>query len=245
MNIETYGSGERMRLVASLARNIAAKHLVLLPIPSTKDKQHITNTDITVWQTLTGVGEGSAVFGYGLPEEYKSSAEGLGAAVFDLALDEEFLKENAQLTALGTVGYLLTSSDISPGGMKIGIFGYGRIGSELTRLLLLFGADVRVYTSKEATRIDLGACGVDTVSTDGTEGGVYDFSDLDILINTAPRNMSSSFPSGRAEGLRVIELASGENFAGVEGIERLPALPERMFPKSAAEAYISAVRRLL
>ena len=44
-------------------------------------------------------------------------------------------------------------------------------------------------------------------------------------------------------GVRVIELASGENFKGVSGVERLPAIPERMYPESAAGAYADAVKR--
>ncbi len=246
MNIETYGTGERMNYVAALARDVAADHLVLLPVPTTKDKKHITNTDITLWQTLMGIGEGSAVFGYGLPEEFKNGAQMLGARVFDLAKNEEFLKENAKITSLGAVGYLLTTSKDTLENKRIGVVGYGRIGSELVRLLLFLGADLRVYTSKLLTRIDLGECGVDTVSVSEWEGGVCDFSGLDILINTAPKDMKESFPNGKkADSMRIIELASGENFEGVEGVERLPALPDKMYPKSAAEAYISAVKRLL
>ncbi len=245
MNIETYGTGERMRYVADLARGISAEHLVLLPVPTTKDKKHITNTSLTLWQALTGVGKGSSVFGYGLPEEYKRGIEGLGGRAVDLALDEDFLKENAVITAIGAVGYLLTSTPVIPCGLRIGIVGYGRIGSELTRLLLLFGADVRVYTSRLSVCLELSSCGVDSVALLENDGGVYGFSDLDILINTAPKDMSSAFPEGKSGGMRIIELASGENFKGVEGVERLPALPDKMYPESAARAYIGAVRRLL
>ncbi len=246
MNIETYGTGERMRYAASLARELTVPHLVLLPIPTTKDDQHIKGTDITLWQTLLGVGEGSCIFGYGLPEEYKSCAKSKGAKVFDLALDEEFLCENANITAVGTVGYLLTSTKRCLEGMHIGIIGYGRIGSALARLLLFFGANVRVYTSKILTRIDLGTCGIDTVAPPDASGGVWDFSGLDILINTAPRDIKEAFAQrSDSDPMRILELASGENFSGVCGVERLPALPEKMYPESAAEAYIRAARRLI
>ena len=78
------------------------------------------------------------------------------------------------------------------------------------------------------------------------DGGIYDFSGIDILINTAPKDMSASFEGGRIpEGARVIELASGKNFKGVEGVENLPALPERMFPESAGRTYFDAASRFL
>ena len=76
--------------------------------------------------------------------------------------------------------------------------------------------------------------------------GKYDFSGVDILINTAPKDMSKSFPEGKVlKGVRVIELASGDNFHGVEGIEALPSLPGKMYPVSAGRAYAEATLKFL
>ena len=44
-----------------------------MPIPSTKDNKHITNTDILLEQTLVNVSVGSKIVGYELPEEYKEA----------------------------------------------------------------------------------------------------------------------------------------------------------------------------
>ena len=246
MNIETYGVGERMRYLTSYARDITGSHLVLLPVPTTKDKKHITGTEIPLSDTLLNVKEGSIVFGYGLPDEYKKEVKGLGGKIFDLSLDEEFLKENAHITAIGAVGYLLTNIKSMPEQLRVGVMGYGRIGSELVKLLLFLGAKVKVYTSKVLTRIDLGSCGVDSVSVSEWDGCVHDFSGLDILINTAPKDMRECFPDGKIKnGMRIIELASGENFKGIAEIERLPGIPDKMYPASAAKAYVSAIRRAL
>jgi hypothetical protein len=70
MSIETYGVGKRMELVSKGLKNQSFSHLVVLPIPSTKDNKHITNTDILLEQTLVNVSVGSKIVGYGLPEEY-------------------------------------------------------------------------------------------------------------------------------------------------------------------------------
>jgi hypothetical protein len=45
--------------------------------------------------------------------------------------------------------------------------------------------------------------------------------------------------------MRVIELASGENFPLISGVERLPSIPEKMYPDSAGYLYYKAITRFL
>lgn len=244
MNIEIYGTGERMRVLSSLAREIDAPHLLLLPIPSTRDGAHVSGCDILLSDTLCGVGRGSFVFGYSLPCEYRDRVRELSGEVYDLSENESFLEENAKITAVGTLLYVMSTEKRQPSDIKFGIVGYGRIGSELLRLLLFFGAGVKVYTKREFVRLELIGCGVEA------SGGVYDGTmptgEVDILINTAPCDLSYAFPEGKIpDGMRVLELASGRNFAGVDGVELLPSLPERYFPVSAARAYASAIKACL
>ena len=103
MNIEIFGTAERMKALATLALDFISGHAVLLPVPSTKDGTHISGTDITLDQTLGAVGGESVVVGYNLPLWYKEKAEGLGARILDLSLDEKFMKaalKEAQKAAL-------------------------------------------------------------------------------------------------------------------------------------------------
>jgi len=244
MSIETYGTGERLKTAARLASSLGVKsHITLLPVPTTRDKKYVANTDILLEDTLQNAEEGSILVGYGLPDGYKSRAESLGARVLDLSLDEQYLCENAYLTALGTLGYILTTDRRAISDMTFGIVGYGRIGSRLVRMLLFLSARVRIYTSKLLSRLDLGECGIDSVSA---YEGAGDFSGIDVLINTAPKDMRGYFPDGKIpHGMRVIELASGDNFVGIEGVEKLPSLPEKMYPESAGGTYFAAVKRFL
>ena len=247
MSIETYGTGERLRSAAAqLAPYAVSRHFVLLPIPSTRDGICVTNTEIPMSETLTGVGEGSVVVGYGMPNTYVNDARGRGALTLELSGDEDFLSENAYITAVGALGYILTTEGRIPSDAVFGVVGYGRIGSQILRMLLFLGARAVVYTSRELTHLELGECGVRSVCIAGAVDGKYDFSGVDILINTAPRDMSASFPEGRVpRGMRVIELASGKNFSGVEGVEPLPSLPGRMYPASAGRAYAAATLNFL
>jgi hypothetical protein len=246
MSIETYGTGGRLRAAERLAPRLGASHLVLLPVPTSKDKKHVTNTDILLSDTLCNVEEGSCVVGYGLPDWYKKVLDSSGAHALDLLEDEEFLAENAEITAIGALGYILTTEKRIPHDTRFGVVGYGRIGSRIVRMLLFHGARVKVYTSKALTCFELGMCGIDCVSVSEWNGSVYDFSDIDVLINTAPNDMKQSFPGGKIpSGMRVLELASGENFSGVIGVEKLPALPDRMYPESAGLSYYNAIKRFI
>lgn len=245
MNLETYGTGERLSEAAKQSSRLPIEHLVLLPVPTTKDGVYINKTDITLSDTLCNTKRGSVLVGYGLPEEYKNNAEKLGCRVLDLEGDEDFQAENAALTAFGALGYILTSDKRAPTDVKFGVIGYGRIGSRITGILLFLGARVKVFTSKLSVARSLCECGVDSACVPKLSRE-YDFSGIEILINTAPKDMSAAFSDGKIpDGMRVIELASGKNFEGVDGVEYLPALPEKMYPRSAGAAYARAVERLV
>ena len=122
--------------------------------------------------------------------------------------------------------------------MKFGIIGYGRIGSCLTRLLVFLGASVKIFSSKKLTRIELGLCGIETPDIELLDFKCENVSGLDFLLNTAPTDLSYMFPEKRVPSdMRVLDLASGDSFPGVSGVEYLPSLPNRMYPLSAGAVY--------
>lgn len=247
MSIETYGTGKRLRCAARLLSKLSfGERLILLPVPTTRDKKYITDTDIPIEDTLSGVGRDSVIVGYGLPDGYSRLAAKCDARVLDLSCDEKYLYDNARITACGALGYILTTDSRAPEDLSFGIVGYGRIGASLARMLLFLGGRVRVYTSRTLTRLELGECGMETSPSSDIYTGKADFHGIDILINTAPKDMSVCFADGKIPaGVRVIELASGKNFEGVSGVEPLAALPEKMYPESAGKTYFDAVARFL
>ena len=248
MIIENYGTGDRcaetlrLLLLADSKGEItpSVKRCILLPIPTTRDKIHLSGTDKLLLEIFAEVKSGDLIAGYGIDEESKLLMRSLGAIVYDALDDEEFLAENAEETAIGALGYILSTSKKTPKDTRYAIVGYGRIGSRLVRLLLFLGGSVKVYTGSEKTSVSLGEYGIDASLV--TRGEPLPEIDADILINTAPTDLSASFPTGKLpRGLRVIELASGENFMGVEGIERLPGIPDRSYGKSAGRTYFSRI----
>ena len=172
--------------------------------------------------------------GYALP----SGWEAYGCRAIDLEADEIFLEENARLTALGTVGHLLTESSRALYEMKIGILGLGRIGRHLLRYLTLLDAKVVIYSSKAQGKLPEGVEEV-TVRWDVPPDATL-FSGLDVLINTAPTPI-------RCESLtaRVIDLASGVSIPKSVPHTKLPSLPARLYHESAGFTVYRAILRNL
>ena len=250
MKIENYGGGQRcarvMRLLLSYCEECTSsdvERIVILPIPTSRDGVHISGTDRLVSEISGTVSDKDAVCGYAIPKKEREVMLRRGARIYDGALDEQFLTDNARLTAEGTLGYILTNSKKSIKDIKIGVLGYGRIGKYLVHMLLSMGACVRVYTSKNATRVSLGECGVETEYMASDCEVIPNLSGLDFIVNTAPKPLYKTFISGIPSGLTVIELASGDNFTGVGGVVRLPSIPDRLYPESSAELYFYGIKR--
>ena len=243
MIIHSYENGQRADSCIEYIRGMecakGVEHVILLPIPSTKDNRTVLNTKVYINDVLDMLDGETLVSGYGLPSEFILGARDRGAKVVDLALDEEFLVENAELTALCTLGIFLCSTKSSPREVNVGIVGYGRIGKSLTNLFLYLGAHVKVLTSRDDTRLELCEWGVASSSSvgDGRLDG------LDVLINTAPAVLFNrkSIPNG----LRVMDLASGDNFPDIPTVEKYPSIPAKMFPCSAGRAWGRAIERYL
>ena len=252
MIIENFGVGARcaetlrLLLCAEAEGQLpeSVKRLMLLPIPTTRDKVHLCGTDKLLGEVFADAREGDFIAGYGIDEKSKLSMRERGAIVYDALDDEDFLTENAEQTAIGALGYILSTTKTTPRDTRFAIVGYGRIGSRLLRMLLFLGGAVKVYTGRESTCLFLGECGVDAHFL--ARGAPIPKSDTDIIINTAPADLSSSFEDGRLpRELRVIELASGDNFKGIEGIERLPGIPDKSYGKSAGRTYFNTIMNYL
>ena len=240
MNIEIFGESERQKSAGKIlsCASLDFDGVKLLPIPTSRDGEYISGTEIRIEDFVSGLERGEFVVGYGFSDMFRKMLDEKGVVYYDAASDEDFLLENAYITALGTLGYVLTTSKKVPSDMKFGIVGYGRIGSCLARLLLFLGASVRIFSSKTLTKIELGFCGIETPEIEVSDFKCENISGLDFLLNTAPTNLSYFFPKKRVPpAMRVIDLASGDSFPEVSGVEYLPSLPNRMYPESAGAVY--------
>ena len=190
---------------------------------------------------------GTAFVGYGIPKSFKKYFSDIGGYTVDVARDGEFVEENASLTADGALGKILTSCKRAPRDLSVGIIGYGRIGKRLANLFLFLGSRLSVFTSKEEIIEELCSLGVSAIPTDSLsrEDSVSKLCELDLIINTAPaatigENLLRALPD-----LKIVELASGNNFPDKKDVLRLPSLPAIMYPESAGRILAESVLRML
>lgn len=243
MIIQSYENSQRADACIDYLRGTecakTVERIILLPIPTTRDNFTIFNTKVYINDVLDMLDSDTLVSGYGLSDNFISDARSRGAYVVDLEREEDFLLENAFLTALCALGIFLGSTKSSTRDTRVGVVGYGRIGKQLTNIFLYLGAKVKVFTSRENMRLELCEYGVASASS------VKDahLGDLDILINTAPAVIFD--PLSIPTGLRVMDLASGDNFPGLSGVEKYPSIPAKMFPMSAGKAWGRAVERCI
>ena len=252
MNIRTYGADERLVFCCEYLnseRPRGIREMFLLPIPSSRlgDGEELLRDVLGAGENKdTAPGE-IAVVGYGIPKEIKERLSSFGALVVDVSLDEEFLLENAHLTAVGTVGRLLSDLNAAPCDLSIGIIGYGRIGRALLGLLLPLGARPVVFTGNDSVRLELGRSGISTAAYNALRDGegLHGVGDIDVIMNTAPSRLVGEETLSRLKNAKIFELASGDNFPPGADVVRLPSLPARAYPRSAGRCLAESVLRML
>lgn len=250
MTVSIHGKDPRLRYCKDyLLRSAVGRggKLLLLPIPSSRDGEHVTGTDERIDEVCAQLLGGDIIVGYGLPRAIRTSLASKGVFIIDVEHDEEYLMANANLTAIGTLGRILTEESAAPCELSVGIIGYGRIGQRLLYSLAFLGARVKVFTSKKELATDLcmlGISGADSLSLEKTPTA-ESFSGLDILINTAPARLIPACAAEALTGVRVIELAGGDNIPAGITYERFASVPAEMYPKSAGKALSDSIFRML
>ena len=235
MEIISFGSGERQRACEKILRESSVGgRLLLLPIPTTRDKKYISGSDTPLDDLPNMLDDQTRVAGYAIPPGLFSSK-----SVYDASLDEDFLQENAVLTAKGTIGYLLTHVDRDISELKIAVVGYGRIGRVLLRLLLLLGAAPVMLTTRRSVAMELSEMGICAEELDKNTP----LSDIDILINTAPSRLIAE--ERLSDNALTIDLASGNNFEPGERLVKLSSVPSEMYPVSAGRIYARGILKFL
>ena len=191
---------------------------VLLPVP-TKD------LDVTkIPQNATVIGGNLSH----LPDTYKK---------VDLLQEEQYLAENAALTADCALRLLGEYLPVAFRDCPILIIGWGRIGKCLARILKELGAKVWVAARKPADLGMLTAFGYGTVEMGNIRQEQYR-----AIINTAPAAVLPD--SGIQTTCVKIDLASQQGMAG-ENVIWARGLPGKMLPESSGKCIALGLLRHL
>ena len=189
----------------------------------------------------------SFVCGGGLPSSLFEYARKAGGDAIDLLCDEAFALENAYLTAYAALGMLLLDSGKAPRDTRVLLLGYGRIASALCRLLLGAGFCVCVCARDPIKRREAFFAGAK--ETFMLEELAKAIKSVDTVVNTVPFPLLKKADLPKTRELRILELASGENFekslpASVS-LVRAPGLPGKVYPVSAGALIAEAAIRFL
>ena len=173
MRILFFGHDGRMQVAAQLARDgghtalpvpdaaallalpLCSPVLYALPIPVTRDGEHITGTDIPLSSLTPRAGD--RLFGGGIPEALR--ARFVGCSIIDALQDECFNQINARLTAEGGLSAALLATGRGLCGLGATVFGFGRIGKCTAHLLRGFTQSVTVVARRRETVAEARALG--------------------------------------------------------------------------------------
>ena len=102
---------------------------------------------------------------------------------------------------------------------------------------------MRVFTTRKDVRLLLSEFGVATAES----ASGADLSGIDVLINTAPALIFDTDSDDFPKNMRVIDLASGNNFPMLDRAETYPSIPAKLYPESSgvllADCALSFVRK--
>ena len=250
-----------VRVCHDLGKALTGSRLLVLPLPTTRDGEHIytpldTQTKISFPQLCEGLSRLPSVhvFGGRIPREWSHSLSAIGCTVTDYYDREDIQIKNARITAEGALMTAMEMTDTGILGTPMAVIGYGRIGQYLSRMLVALGAQVTVYARRSASRAQAASDGCATHDTTHLSTLTQGYG---VIFNTVPeRLIGKEILSVMPCGTLVIDLSSppfgidpeaaGEATARCGlGVVFAPSLPGRYAPQSAgtviAEGIMSAL----
>lgn len=133
-----------------------------------------------------------------------------GFRTFDLLTDEDYLAQNAAITAECAIRTAAPLLKITFQHAPVLVIGWGRIGKCLARLLQNLGCDVTVAARKHTDRAILRSFGYQAINT----AALMDLSHYSLIFNTVPEQLlSQDTTPAWGKGIK-IDLASRKGMAG-------------------------------
>ena len=164
-----------------------------------------------------------------------------GKKTVDFLEDENYLAENAAITAYCAVSLALVRMPVTLSGCPVLVVGWGRIGKCLASLLKSMGARVDVAARREKDRAMLRALGYGAVETASLGGNLLRYR---AVFNTVPAPVISEEQRAYCQkGCLLLDLASKKGIAG-EDVLWARGLPGKEAPESAGLLMAQTALRL-
>lgn len=236
--------------VTSLFHALTGARIVILPLPVTRDGEHpVTQHPPADWPTFdtlfARLEDEVLLLGGHISPALSEKARTAGVELCDYYRSERLLRQNARATAEAAVAMASLALPVVLADAPLGVVGYGRIGRDITALLLAHGARVTVYARSEDARRAAEEAGARACPI--PPEGLMPDGELRAVFHTAPARLFTRAALSRlAPGTLLYDLSGGsvdEAAAEEGGILCPPAggLPGRYAPESAGRYLYEAV----
>lgn len=211
-----------------------ATHL-LMDVP-TFSKDGLLKNGARLEELLTALPKEITLIGGKLPPEAMA-----GHPYIDLLEDEQYLYENAAITAECALRAAAEKASFSFRGAPVLIVGWGRIGKHLAKLLSCCRAEVSVLSTSEKHLAEISSFGLCPISVRALPLKIGSYR---LLFNTAPGLMIPEALSAQARNCLKFDLASVPGIMG-DDVIWARGLPGIYAPDSAGRLIAGTVLRLL
>ena len=222
-----------------LVESINEAEYIVLPIPFTKDKIHITGEDVLIEELISSC-INKTIFSGVIPKEFKRKMEMNNITCVDLMDLDEIAYLNSIPTAEGAISKAMELTDYTIHGANILVLGFGRVAKILADKLKGLNANVFCAARSKKDLAHIKALGYNVVDINKLEDCI---GRMDIIFNTVPMLILGERKLNLVNKKSVIiDLASypgGVDFAkakelGINAILEL-AIPSKVAPRSAAK----------
>lgn len=233
----------------------AQYRLVVLPVPSFLGKparlKVIVGEAPTLEEVAASLAPGVRVAGYFMGDQWERWLACVPARrCFDMAQDEGYLVDNAELTAEGAVALAASSGGRGLWGSHCLVMGYGRIGKALVARLLSMRAQVLVTARRAEQRSEIADTGALPCDYPELHGFLPQ---QDFVFNTVPTPILGVEELMRLpEHTRLYELSSlpyGIDLTAAHAlglwVQDYPGLPGKMYAQTSALILYKSLRPLL
>ena len=223
---------------ARFVNSIEEAEYVVLPIPFTKDKIHITGEDILIEDMIKKC-TNKTIFSGSIPKEFIRQMEINNVVWHDLMALDEVALLNAIPTAEGAIAKAMELTDETIHGANILVLGFGRVAKILADKLKGLNANVFCAARKKKDLAYIKGLGYNVVDINEM---CQSIDKMDIIFNTVPTLILGEKKLKLLNKDSVIvDLASspgGVDFEkakelGIKAVLEL-GIPSKVAPKSAA-----------
>lgn len=208
----------------------------------------------TLREFLEGLCPRSVCFGAVLPEELRPLLKEKDLNWIEQTNKPRFQRKNAALTAEGALGVWMRESNRAISESRCALTGYGHVARACAARFSALGAKVVILARRKEARKAAEKKGYTALHLPPKKRELFALKDCDALFNTvcADGILSEKISGALRKKALVFDLASGTQNASSAFIEkhaplfiRLPALPARACPESAAQLRFSEVQNTL